>query len=184
MNKTDITIQGEVFSVPQPYGEGHTLTANEAAALNQVLAENLRNNFASRVAKAKEAADPKPNAEGVVAAAVPFNKDGLQTELDAYAAEYKFGERRAARAPVDPVEAEAFNLAKEAILARLKDKGKKLKDINAGEGRTPNDWLADNAKALVEKDEKYRKIAKQRIEARRKAVSDEGVLDGILGDAA
>ena len=53
---SEITIQGMGFAVPIVYAEGHPLTANQAAALNQVLAENLRNNFASKVKEAVTAA--------------------------------------------------------------------------------------------------------------------------------
>ena len=70
-----ITIQKQLFNVPNRYAAGHVLTEGEANALNQTYHENLRNNFAGRV---KEGGDHAT----------------LQTELDAYAASYQFGERR------------------------------------------------------------------------------------------
>ncbi len=54
-----ITIQGANFNAPQPYDEGHVLTVNEASALNQVFAENLRNNFAARIKRSAEETPPK-----------------------------------------------------------------------------------------------------------------------------
>ena len=42
----EITIAGQVFSVPVRYAAGHVLTEGEASALNQTYHENLRNNFA------------------------------------------------------------------------------------------------------------------------------------------
>ena len=55
-----IIIQGVTFNVPTPYAEGHVLATNEASALNQLLHENLRNNFASKV-KAKRGDDAERN---------------------------------------------------------------------------------------------------------------------------
>ena len=45
------TVQGLSFACPQPYAEGQTLSEKEAGALNQLLIENVRNNFANDVDK-------------------------------------------------------------------------------------------------------------------------------------
>lgn len=60
------TIAGKRFTMVPRYDAGHTCTAGEAAALNQTLRENIRNNLAA-----------KP--------------DLTQADVDAYAAEYAFG---------------------------------------------------------------------------------------------
>lgn len=122
--RSDITIQGATFAAPEPYTEGHTLSANEAAALNQLLQENLRNNFAGKVKAALEA---------VGGAVDKLDIEALQTEFDAYAAEYEFGARRSGtRTPVDPVGREAVRLAKKKINEALKAKGIKADQLPEG----------------------------------------------------
>ena len=54
MTTKEITIAGQTFAVLQPYAEGHTITEAEAKALNQVRAENVRNNMAGKVKAAAE----------------------------------------------------------------------------------------------------------------------------------
>ena len=94
-----ITIAGSVFNVPVRYEEGHELTANEAAALNQTFHENLRNNFAKRVDSRKENGELDSDV-----------KEELQSELDSYADEYEFGGPRGG-AVRDPVMSEAMKMA-------------------------------------------------------------------------
>ena len=47
-----ISIYDIEFKVPQPYSEGHVLTAIEAKQLNQVFAENIANNQRAAIKKA------------------------------------------------------------------------------------------------------------------------------------
>lgn len=150
-----ITIQGFEFEVPAPYVAGHVLSAGEASALNQVLAENLRNNFASKVKAAKEEAE-KAGTEPDIHA--------LQDALTAYASEYEFGVRSAGspRATVDPVTREALNLAREAIRAAAKAKGLKL----------DKEKVEELATGLIEKDPKFRATAEERV-AQKKAIAAE-----------
>lgn len=87
-----IVVQGIEFSAPEPYTAGHVLLDNEASALNQTYAENLRNNFAGNVKEAKEAHGER----------LPSNiVEQLRDEFESYAASYTFGVRRAGE--VDPV---------------------------------------------------------------------------------
>jgi hypothetical protein len=60
------TIKGQTFTMLPRYAEGHICTAGEAAALNQTLRENVRNNLAD-----------KPNL--------------TQQDVDTYLAEYIMG---------------------------------------------------------------------------------------------
>ena len=113
-DREEITIQGVDFTIATRYAEGHTLTANEAAALNQMRAENIANNFRSKIKAAIEAND--------------LDVDALQAELDAYADTYEFGLRRTAT-PKDPVAAKALSLAKAAIRAAIQAQGKKVRDF-------------------------------------------------------
>lgn len=141
----NITIQGILFSVAKPFAEGHTCTANEAAALNQVLAENVRNNLATQVKKAKDEANGEPD------------ETALQTLVNDYVAGYEFGVRSGGGRTMDPVVKEARNIGKEKIKAALAAKGVAAKDITAEQMRSLLDkywdthgeqWMAD-AKAVV-----------------------------------
>lgn len=154
----EVTIQGNQFNVPAPFAEGHPCTANEAAALNQLLAENVRNNFSKRVKETVEAG-------GDIAS--------LQKELDNYVAEYEFGVRRSAgggRAPVDPVEKEALNLATERVKDSLREKGYKVSDIG-------NAKIKELAADAVEKYPHFRDQAKKIVKERSKIGSDALELD-------
>jgi hypothetical protein len=116
------TIAGVELSVPQPFAEGHTLTAGEASALNQTFAENVRNNLAS---KAKD----KTDKEGKVTAGTPIT----QEMVDAYAAGYEFGVRAAgggSESRLSPVEREARRIAREKVEAKLREKGAKVSKEN------------------------------------------------------
>lgn len=116
--RDSITIQGETFTVPQPYEAGDTLATNEASALNQVLAENLRNNFASKVKTAKE--------NGT------FDLDILQSELDSYADDYEFGVRgQGVGRSSDPIMTEAMEILRTAVRKSIKKSGGNLKDFSA-----------------------------------------------------
>src|SRR4051812_20346229 len=115
--KREITIKDVVLQVISPFTEGHVLTAGEANVLNQTLAENLRNNFASRV---KEVTEKAGSVEAIDHAA-------LQEELNEYTKEYEFGVRKAGAPAVSPVMRQALSLAKDAIKAKLKKDGKDIK---------------------------------------------------------
>lgn len=43
-SRKQITIAEKIYSIPQPFAEGHVCSANEASVLNQILAENCRYN--------------------------------------------------------------------------------------------------------------------------------------------
>jgi hypothetical protein len=113
--RAEVTIQGQTFTLPTPFTAGHQLTEGEASQMNQLLAENVRNNFAGKM---KAQAD-KPEAE---------RKAFTQEDLDAYVAEYEFGVRKAGNgeARLTPVEREARRIAKSAIEAKLKERGAKV----------------------------------------------------------
>ena len=124
--------------------------------MNQTFHENLRNNFASTVKDAKaEHGDELP--EQALTA--------LQGEFDEYAKDYKFGVRRAGtRGPSDPVEAEAFKMAKDSIRAKLKELGRKADASD----------IADAATRLLatDKGQAYRDAAKRRVQEAQKIASE------------
>lgn len=146
--RTEITIQGATFVAPEPYAEGHTLTANEAAAMNQLFHENLRNNFAAKV---------KAALESVGGAVDQLDQDSLQSEFDAYATSYEFGARRAGtRVPADPVGREAVKIARKMIADALKAKGIKKDQLPEGrydemlEQLAKREDVVASAKSVVE----------------------------------
>ena len=130
MPNRQITIAGLVFDVEDKYAEGHAVTANEAGALNQTRAENLRNNFASVVRKAQEEANADtPEGSDPVAlddAAV----EALRAEFTTVAGAYEFGVRGGGIRITDPVEREANRLAKEQIDAAIKAKYGRLDAVD------------------------------------------------------
>lgn len=126
----DITIGGSVFLIANRFATGHVITAGEADALNQTFAENVRN---SVVAKSKRAADIMGEKE---VAGVPVTDEErlsatvTQEALTAYAADYVFGVRKTTvKLTRSPVEAEERRLAREAVTAKIKSLGFKMKEI-------------------------------------------------------
>lgn len=157
--RADVTISGLVFKVPTPYSAGHVCTPNEAAALNQLICENIRNNRAPMVAKAKEAAEK---------AGQPLDESALQADIDAYAAEYEMGVRRGR--VVDPVEKEAREIALGHVKAHLQKKNLAFSSLTAEK----RDTLIDQ---LLEKYPQIRKQAQEVVARRNKAASQELELD-------
>ena len=124
------TISGENFKLPQPYTEGHVLTAGEASQLNQVYAENLRNNLAKKVSDQKDTGF--------------FDAELFQSHIDDYASTYEMGVRTGGGGRVgDPVLAEAISIAKELIRKAIRAKGYKLADV-------PAKVITNKAKELIE----------------------------------
>lgn len=111
------TIAGETFQVAKPFAEGAslTLTAGLASTLNQVFAENVRNNFAAKVKAAKEAG--------------AFDLAAFQGQLDTYMGEYEFGVRRGGGGRTsDPVAKEALSIVRDLVKAAYAKKGATVSD--------------------------------------------------------
>ena len=106
--RKDITCAKKIFSIPMPFEAGHVCTQNEANALNQLLAENVRNNIAGKLKK---------------------DTDVTQEEFDAYVASYDFGVR--AVSTKDPVEKIIRELVESKINAQLAAKGMSKKSMSA-----------------------------------------------------
>ena len=162
-----ITIQGSVFRVPIRYAAGHTLTEGEASALNQTLHENLRNNFAKKVAEGTEAGIPL---------------ETLQQQLDDYANDYQFGVRTGGGGfRGDPVMTLAMNAAREIVRQAIK-----LKGYDAEEW--PASRVSQAAKGLLDSQGENGKIlqtARQTIEAERAAAKEAMTsVNEILGQAS
>lgn len=160
----EITIAGLVFAAPAPYSEGHVLSANEAQVLNQTLAENLRNNFASHVKKTAEEAGGLENVD----------KAALEAEFETYISEYEFGVRRSGGASkLDARTRIALGLAKDAVRAAIRAKGIKVKSVDPEKIQTL-------AAGLLESDPKFYKEADRQIKEQQKVAAesiDLSVLD-------
>ena len=153
----EITIQGQELSIEVPYEEGHVLSGAEASQLNQVYAENIGNNFRSKVKELLEGGS---------------NLDQLQAALDAYAETYEFGVRRSSggsvKRVVDPVQKEMRSLAKKALGDFFKKKDTDFNSFSVDEKEQA-------IRVYFEKHgEKVRAIAERRI-ADAKAMAEAGI---------
>lgn len=113
-------ISGVTVSIPAPFKEGHQCNEHEAGVLNQVLAENCRNN------KREEVVELLKNGGST---------DQVQALVDAYVVDYDFGQRRLSGPRLDPVESSAMELATEVARRAAKKRGEKLADISASDMR-------------------------------------------------
>lgn len=144
------TIGGVAFTVATPYTEGHVLSVSEAAGLNGLLAENVGNNMAKKLADM---------------AAEPI--EARQEAIDVYTQAYEFGASRTA----DPIEREAKAIASDRIKAAAKAKGKTL---TAESLKALTQQLLDHP----EKGPEYRKLAEQAVKIRQSSTDDVGsILD-------
>lgn len=171
--RSEITIAGVCLSVPAPFLEGHVCRANEAAVMNQTYAENIRNNFATKVKAAvvnsEEQIDPET---GEVTPGVPVDLEILQMELDEYILSYDFGVRRSGsvRAPVDPIEREAMKIATMKVKEALRKQGHKIGDI-------PVEKIRELAAGALEQYPQIREHAKQIVALTAAAAEDTMTFD-------
>ncbi len=155
-------IQSKTFQIPKPFAEGHVCTGPESGVLNQVVAENTRNNWAARVKKDVEEKT--------------FDQAKMQAEIDEYLESYEFGVRRG-RGPSDPVEREALNMAKDIVRNALREKGYKLGDVASEDiNRLAEDAVASNPDITKE--------AKRRVDQRTKLGVGELDLSSVGSEAA
>lgn len=159
---TSITIQGLQFEVAQPFKAGHVLTEGEASQLNQVRAENVRNNFAGTIRKAIEEhrkANTLPDDAEVPVS--DLDKDELDEKLSKYDDEYVMGVRggpSGPRTPVDPIQREANRIALEKVKTAVKKKGITLESV-------PKEKMASFVKQVLEKYPEIIEEAKRRVSA-------------------
>lgn len=145
--RRDVTISGATFQIPAPFAEGHTVTAGEASALNQILSENARNNLAKEF---------KTALDGGAAQA------DLQAKLDEYVAGYEFGVRNG-RGPVDPIMTEAKRIATSALSDHYKRNGKSFSKLESED----RDRLVA---AAIERNPSILDEARRIVKARKKVV--------------
>lgn len=153
--RSTITIAGQTFKIPEPYGEGHSLNANEASTLNQTYAENIRNNMFNKIEEAVEASKKDGGA--------PLDMTALQQLVDDYTADYEFGQRRGGSSG-DPVERAALDDARDLVRSKIREKGLKLSDYKSAD-------ITEKAKAVLEKYPQIREQAAARVKAQQEAAA-------------
>lgn len=112
--ETKIRFGDIVVTVQSHYGSGHVCSAIEAAVLNQVRIENIRNNIRTRVRSADEKGEGAPD----------------PAELQAYADEYSFATKASRGVGIDPVDTEERRLAALAVRAKMDQQGIKRSSID------------------------------------------------------
>ena len=113
-------IDGDTYSVSQPYEAGHSITEIEARVLNQSRSENIGNNVRATLKELKE-----------TAATEEWGAKKLENALTKAVAEvdsvYEFTAAAArGSAKLDPVEKEARKQARELLKNHLAETGRKL----------------------------------------------------------
>lgn len=151
------TIAGKSHAIAQPYHTEHKLTPGEVSQLNQVYAENVRNNLATKVKSEEEAGT--------------YDAEAFQAFVDDYCESYEMGVRTGGGRSGDPVQAEALNIARDLVRKAIRTKGLKLADVPAAK-------ITALAKAAIEKNPHILETARQRVEAAKEIAGIElGSLD-------
>lgn len=174
--RNNITVQGLQFGVPQPYTEGHVLTANEANQLNTVLAENVRNNFAPTVKKAKEEYAKANNMDVEDVTAEHLDAEALAKEFETYISEYEFNTRRVGggSAGRSPLEIEARKIARERVRAHLQAKGIALSKV-------PAEKMEEYVAGVAARED-IRKLAEKRLKEMQKLALEDILPEDIAGE--
>lgn len=166
--RNEVTMAGAVFLVPAPFVPGHVCTDGEASALNQVLAENVRNNLVGRAKREPEEGE------------APFII--TQEAVDEYVADYEFGVRRGGtrEAALPPEEREARKIASEKVRAALQKAGIKISTVD-------KDKMDQLVLQAIEKYPEIKKEAERRVKNAAKIGMEELDLSAIstpAGDEA
>lgn len=122
---TILRISKYQFEVSDPYSAGSVLTEGEAAALNALRAENIRNNCMGWVSAEKEELSAGELLPSDVLSV-------LQTRFTEYDQQYIFGARRQNRR-LGLIEAEVERVAKEFAEAQARGQGRELSDSELAE---------------------------------------------------
>lgn len=126
-SRKNIIIKKVEYTIVQPFAEGHVCTANEANALNQLLSENVRNNFAPKVEKSEVAP--------------------TQEDLDNYVANYQFGVRSVSSS--DPVEKVMRQLVERKLIEALKARGKNKSSLSSEEFKNAIDAAVEKNRDVL-----------------------------------
>lgn len=141
--RRSFSIAETILEIPAPFTAGHVCSAEEASALNQLLAENVRNNKAKRFRQLKTENR--------------FDPVEAQKEINEYVASYEFGTLRSSSN--DPIHVEAREIAKGIIKESMRKEGYRLSDITGKK-------LTELADELIGKNPKILDAAKRRVNDR------------------
>lgn len=148
-------IGGHSVRIPQPYREGHVLTAGEAVMVNSAYAEAFTNNLRDKIGNGIT------EGEGENAKHRDYTAEEAQAIVDAYAANYVPGSRPSRGEAADPreveIDREARKLAEADVLALLSEQGLKRKEVA----------FKDIVAGALEDDTSYRARATELVDARR-----------------
>lgn len=146
-----MSIEGLVFEVSAPYAEGHSITAAEAKALNQMRKENIGNNVRKAIKDLKGEAETFTEEQAAQAASIVAEKD----------ANYEFTLASARGPSKDPLEAMAIRLAREAVNAEIQRQGLTVKAYKEEKAERYEELVAQTAEnpQIIE-------LAKQRLAQR------------------
>lgn len=111
-----IQIKHYQFTVSEPFAEGTVIDGPTATAINALRAENIRNNWAKRLA---QELDKLPSGESLS----PERLRELQAELTVYDARYRFAPRGGLGQRPAALAAEARAIAEERVAAQARQAG-------------------------------------------------------------
>lgn len=111
-----VRIRGYQFSISAPYAEGQKMGEAEVQQLNDLRADNIRNNLTKPVLDALATLPP----EGMLS---PDQLAELQEKITAYDKNYSLQLKHQARPRVGQIEAEARVIAEERLDAQLRSSG-------------------------------------------------------------
>ena len=142
----EYTVAGETFSIPRPYHVEHRLTEGEASQLNQVFAENIRNNLAAKVKAAVEAGS--------------FEQTSFQTSVvDEYVKTYEMGVRTGGGGRTsDPVAAAALEIARGLVKGAITKQGIRLADVTSAQ-------ITAKAKEVIAANPQITELARKQVES-------------------
>lgn len=159
------------FDIPFKFAPGHVCNENESNVLNQIMRENIGNNWRKKV---QATLDGEKDA---------LSEDDLRSQITAYAAGYEFSAVGAGggREALSPLEREARKIAKQVVVAMISQpseafpQGRKIKDIDEEK------FAAEVARIAAT--DKVQALAAKNLKAQEKSLNDllASVGDGLTG---
>lgn len=160
MNRVTIRIRGYQFSVKAPYSEGDPMGEAEVLQLNDLRADNIRNNMTKPVLEeiASLPADAMLSPAQVLV---------LQAKITAYDDKYALQLKHQARPRVGQIEAEAKAIAEERLDTQLREVGLAV----------PAEEYAVMLREMIAL-ESVQTLARERVQTKRQVLS--GSLEDLL----
>lgn len=133
------------FTLPKPYGEGHTCSAEEAEALNDAFARRVSQQVSDDIGDVSVKVEATADVEARIDWVENWSQERAQKEIiDAYVSQFSWTKDRSR----DPVETEIFRLARVAVEDAMDKQGVVL------------DRAAKNRKVREVVDSNYAKLQK------------------------